>query len=106
MAGMKVLVTGSSGFIGGHLAAGLAKQGHDVFCLLRRTSVSPGLEGLKINRVLGDTRDKLSLDEAVKGTRKSINAALAGLRPEELGAIGIAMVALKRALSVNDKDRH
>ncbi len=64
---MRALVTGSNGFIGSHLAAVLAKQGHDVFCLIRRTSVTKGLEGLKINRVLGDIRDKSSLAVAVKG---------------------------------------
>ena len=64
---MRALVTGSNGFIGSHLAAVLAKQGHDVFCLIRRTSVTKGLEGLKTNRVLGDIRDKSSLAVAVKG---------------------------------------
>jgi len=64
---MKALVTGSNGFIGSHLAAELVEHGYDVFCLLRRTSLTAGLDGLNVNRVIGDTRDRTSLDPAVRG---------------------------------------
>ncbi len=34
---MKILVTGATGFIGGHLARRLASKGNDVVCLVRKT---------------------------------------------------------------------
>jgi nucleoside-diphosphate-sugar epimerase len=73
---VNALVTGSTGFIGSHLAAELVKRGYDVSCLVRRTSRTAGLDGLAVNRVIGDTRDRTSLDAAVKG--KDVVFHLAG----------------------------
>jgi len=64
---MRALVTGSNGFIGSHLAAELVKRWHAVSCLVRRTSRTAGLDGLAVDRVIGDVRDRASLDVAVKG---------------------------------------
>jgi len=64
---MKALVTGSSGFIGSHLAAELAKRSYEVQCLIRKTSRRRFLENLNVRFVLGDCRDKESLRPAVRG---------------------------------------
>ncbi|MGZ5555781.1 MAG: NAD-dependent epimerase/dehydratase family protein [Candidatus Aminicenantales bacterium] len=64
---MKALVTGASGFIGRRLASTLARRGHDVVCLVRRTSRTACLEGLPVKLVVGDLRDPASLDAAVAG---------------------------------------
>lgn len=64
---MRALVTGSSGFIGGRLAARLARQGHDVVCLVRRTSRTSGLDGLPVKLAIGELRDPASLEAAVAG---------------------------------------
>jgi nucleoside-diphosphate-sugar epimerase len=64
---MKVLVTGSNGFIGSHLAAWLVGHGHEVACLVRRTSRTASLDGLGVVRAVGDILDRASLDAAVLG---------------------------------------
>ncbi|MCX6562277.1 MAG: NAD-dependent epimerase/dehydratase family protein [Candidatus Aminicenantes bacterium] len=64
---MKVLVTGSNGFIGSHLAEALARRGDEVFCLVRKTSRTDALAGLNVRLVVGDGRDKESLRPAVRG---------------------------------------
>jgi 2-alkyl-3-oxoalkanoate reductase len=64
---MKALVTGSSGFIGGRLAAALVRQGHDVVCLVRRTSRTACLDGLPVKLAVGELRDPASLEAAVAG---------------------------------------
>ena len=64
---MKALVTGASGFIGRRLASTLARRGHDVACLVRRTSRTACLEGLPVELVVGDLGDPGSLEAAVAG---------------------------------------
>lgn len=64
---MKCLVTGGSGFIGGHLAEELAQRGDEVCCLVRRTSNLEWLKNLDVKLVEGDCRDKESLRNAVRG---------------------------------------
>jgi len=64
---MKCLITGGSGFIGGHLAEELARRGDDVYCLVRKTSNTQWLRKLNVKLVEGDCRDKGSLRNAVRG---------------------------------------
>ena len=63
---MKALVTGASGFIGSTLIEELCTLGFDVHALMRPTSSSANLAGLKYQRVEGDLSDYDSLCRAVK----------------------------------------
>ena len=63
-----VLVTGASGFVGSHLCEELARQGHNLRLLMRRTSSTSNLSFIKDYEVaLGDLQDRASLDSAVQG---------------------------------------
>ena len=62
---MPSLVTGASGFLGGHLAETLVAQGEEVFVLVRSTSAMPHLSQLPVKPVIGDLLDPESLKRAV-----------------------------------------
>lgn len=62
---MKVLVTGSSGFIGGHLTEALLEQEHDVYVLLRQSSKNSLSSRLPVTPVYGDYADVSSLRSCV-----------------------------------------
>ena len=72
---MKILVTGSTGFIGSHLIEQLVKEGHEVRALVRdeernsnaKVEAMNLLEKLKVEIVWGDLLDAKSLIGAVKG---------------------------------------
>ena len=64
---MKILVTGATGFVGGHLTQELVRQGHEV-CILRRSqSDVSDLAHLDIKYCLGDVTDSHSLIQASRG---------------------------------------
>jgi len=58
---MKALVTGATGFIGSHLVEELIKKGHDVTCLVRKTSNLRWIEGHEVTLFQGDCKDEDSL---------------------------------------------
>jgi dihydroflavonol-4-reductase len=64
---MKVLVTGATGFLGGHLARLLVKRGETVRALVRPSNDGRVLDGLPVERVSGDLRDAESIERAVQG---------------------------------------
>ncbi|HMK60261.1 MAG TPA: NAD(P)-dependent oxidoreductase [Dissulfurispiraceae bacterium] len=60
---MRALVTGATGFIGGHLVEALINEGFDVTCLTRPTSNLRYLEGLNISFLHGDCTDPSTLSK-------------------------------------------
>jgi acetylornithine/succinyldiaminopimelate/putrescine aminotransferase/nucleoside-diphosphate-sugar epimerase len=63
------LVTGASGFIGGHLVQRLVAQGTPVRCLVRARSDTRLLERLGVQIVSGDLTNPTSLARATEGCR-------------------------------------
>ncbi len=74
-AGDLCLVTGASGFIGGHLAERLRREGHQVRCLVRPTSDTTRLEAPGIELAYGDLSDRHSLFRAAAGCRFVLHCA-------------------------------
>ena len=72
---MASLVTGASGFLGGHLAEALIAQGEEVFVLVRRTAAIPHLAHLAVKPVNGDLTDLASLQRAVKPVTRIFHCA-------------------------------
>ncbi len=69
------LVTGATGFVGGHLVRKLLDRGVSVRVLVRRGSSLKNLEGLPVETVTGDLTDRESLFTAVKGCRSVYHVA-------------------------------
>ena len=63
----QALVTGSCGFIGGHLVRYLLEKGYAVSCLVRPASDPDALAGLPVTLISGSYFDLESLGRAVKG---------------------------------------
>lgn len=63
---MKTLVTGGTGFAGGHLVKRLVKEGHPVRVLVRKTGNTDALKSLNVEFAYGDMTDRDSVFHAVK----------------------------------------
>ncbi len=63
------LVTGATGFIGGHVAQRLVRDGYRVRCLVRATSDIEALERLGVELTVGDLTNAGSLRDAARGCR-------------------------------------
>ena len=91
---MRVLVTGATGFTGGHLARTLAARGDTVRALVR--SAAPALAAAGIETVPGDLRDAASIERAALGVDVVYHIAAiyrqAGLRDQEYRAVNAAAV--------------
>lgn len=80
---MRVLVTGATGFTGGHLARALIRAGDQVRALVRDPADAADLEREGIEVARGDLTDRVSLERAMDGVELVYNIAalyrLAGL---------------------------
>jgi nucleoside-diphosphate-sugar epimerase len=72
---LKVLVTGASGFLGGHLTEFLTAKGLEVVAMVRKTSDTSLLDRLGLEKRVADMTDPPSLRTAVKGVDAVIHLA-------------------------------
>ncbi|MFM0060764.1 NAD-dependent epimerase/dehydratase family protein [Paraburkholderia phytofirmans] len=72
---MKIFITGASGFIGGSIAAHLARAGHNVRGLIRNPEQSAELKRLGIEPVIGTLDDRALLIAEAQAADAVINAA-------------------------------
>jgi dihydroflavonol-4-reductase len=72
---MKALVTGATGFVGAAVARALAAAGTNVRVLVRPDSDLRNLEGMTVEQVHGDLRDRDSLRRALAGCAQLYHVA-------------------------------
>jgi len=93
---LRVLVTGATGFTGGHLARALAGRGESVRALVRDESRARALAGSGVALVTGDLSDAASLDRATRDVDVVYNIAAlyreAGLPAETYRAVNAGSV--------------
>jgi nucleoside-diphosphate-sugar epimerase len=70
-----ILVTGASGFVGGHVVEALARNGIRPRCLVRRTSRLDFIKHWSPELVFGDATSAASLETAVEGVDGVIHCA-------------------------------
>ncbi len=88
---MNVFVTGAAGFIGGSIATGLVKAGHQVTGLVRSAEQAAELTALGITPVVGSLDDSALLTEQAQVADAVINAASSDHR----AAVEVLLAALK-----------
>jgi nucleoside-diphosphate-sugar epimerase len=93
---LRVLVTGATGFTGGHLASSLAARGYQVRALVRDIARASGLRQAGIELVPGDLKDDSDIKRAVGGVDVVYHVAAlyrqAGLPESEYRAVNVRAV--------------
>ena len=64
---MKCLVTGVSGFVGGHVLRHLSKSGHEVRGFYRKGADLSAISDVSFEHYVGDLTDEASVNSAVEG---------------------------------------
>lgn len=72
---MKVLVTGASGHIGGHVVDQLLNRSHSVRALARKSSDLRGVRASEIEIINGDIKDRSAVKKAAEGCEAIIHLA-------------------------------
>ncbi len=72
---MKVFLTGSTGFVGNHVAHAYASEGAELRLLARSTSKLAAIEGLAAEVVVGDLRNPESSRTALRGCDALVHVA-------------------------------
>ncbi|WP_187368930.1 NAD-dependent epimerase/dehydratase family protein [Baekduia soli] len=75
MTGGPCLLTGATGFIGGHVAQRLVRDGRHVRCLVRPTSDAALLRELGVELAVGDLMDAASVARAAQGCDAVVHGA-------------------------------
>ena len=79
---MRILVTGTSGFVGGSLAPKLAEEGHDIYCLERYVTGRFVLgKNKNMKTVFGDLRDDSTIKKIIRDTQPEAVIHLAAISP-------------------------
>jgi nucleoside-diphosphate-sugar epimerase len=93
---LHVLVTGATGFTGGHLARTLAERGDTVRALVRDPSRAEELRGAGVELAAGDLRDRAAIRSACTGVDLVYHIAAiyrqAGLPDDEYRAVNATAV--------------
>src|SRR5438067_1181261 len=97
---MRTLVTGATGLLGNNLVRLLLERGEAVRVLERFTSDRRALQGLEIERVIGDLRVAESVERACRGIDRvfhcgaKVQVGWTGLREQrEVNVVGTSNVA-------------
>src|SRR4051794_39810222 len=69
------LITGSTGFIGSHVARALARRGDDLRLLIRKDSGADALAGIEFERINGDVTDRRAVRRAMEGAERVFHVA-------------------------------
>src|ERR1019366_9836608 len=72
---MKVFLTGSTGFVGSHVARAYAADGAELRLLTRATSKLAAIEGIAAEVVVGDLRQAEALRTALRGCDALVHVA-------------------------------
>ena len=72
---MKVFLTGSTGFVGSHVARAYAAQGAELRLLARKTSSLAAIDGVQAEIVVGDLSQPESLRSAIRGCDVLVHVA-------------------------------